>query len=125
MFSVVVSPAASTLPLNETRKFRALPRDRSRRRVVDDLQFAWRMLEGEGALQGITDQEVEYRAPAVPGLARSLALTGGGAVFEFLSRGAPVRGLTIRGVFVSGRRFQEITNLKVGKSVTCATYVDV
>ena len=28
------------------------------------------MLEGEGALQAITDQEVEYRAPAVPGLAR-------------------------------------------------------
>jgi len=70
LFSVVVSPAASTTPLNETRKFRALPRDRSRRRVVDDLQFAWEMVEGEGALQGITDQEVEYRAPAVPGLAR-------------------------------------------------------
>ena len=37
LFSVVVSPAASTTPLNETRKFRALPRDRSRRRVVEDL----------------------------------------------------------------------------------------
>ena len=70
LFSVVVSPAASTTPLNEIRKFRALPRDRSRRRVVDDLQFAWQMLEGEGALQAITDQEVEYRAPDVPGLAR-------------------------------------------------------
>lgn len=28
LFSAVVSPAASTGPLNETRKFRALPRDR-------------------------------------------------------------------------------------------------
>src|SRR5258706_472858 len=70
LFGVVVSPAASTTPLNETRKFRALPRDRSRRRVVDDLQFAWELTEGEGSLQGVTDQEVEYRAPAVPGLAR-------------------------------------------------------
>jgi len=70
LFSVVVSPAASTIPLGETRKFRALPRDRSRRRVVDDLQFAWELAEGEGSLQGVTDQEVEYRAPAVPGLAR-------------------------------------------------------
>jgi hypothetical protein len=70
LFSVVVSPASSTTPLNQTRKFRALPRDRSRRRVVDDLQFAWDILEGDGALQGISDQEVEYRAPAVPGLAR-------------------------------------------------------
>jgi hypothetical protein len=70
LFNVVVSPAASTTPLNESRKFRALPRDRSRRRVVEDLQFAWEMVEGEGALTGIADQEVEYRAPAVPGLAR-------------------------------------------------------
>src|SRR5947209_1494425 len=70
LFSVAVSPAASTTPLNETRKFRALPRDRSRRRVVEDLQFGWELTEGEGSLQGITDQEVEYRAPAVPGLAR-------------------------------------------------------
>ena len=70
LFGVVVSPAASTTPLNEMRKFRALPRDRSRRRVVDDLQFAWELTEGEGSLQGVTDQEVEYRAPAVPGLAR-------------------------------------------------------
>src|SRR5580658_3679707 len=70
LFSVVVSPAASTVPLNEVRKFRALPRDRSRRRVIDDLQFAWRMVEGEGTLQETTNQEVGYRAPAAPGLAR-------------------------------------------------------
>ncbi len=70
LFSVVVSPAASTIPLNETRKFRALPRDRSRRRVVEDLQFTWEIAEGAGSLQGVTDQEVEFRAPGVPGLAR-------------------------------------------------------
>src|SRR3954467_1943353 len=44
-------------------------RDRSRRRVVEDLQFGWELTEGEGSLQGVTDQEVDYRAPAVPGLA--------------------------------------------------------
>ena len=70
LFSVVASPASSTTPLNETRKFRALPRDRSRRRVVEDLTFNWELIEGEGALQGVSDQEVSYRAPAVPGLAR-------------------------------------------------------
>ena len=70
LFGVVVSPAASTTPLNETRKFRALPRDRSRRRVVEDLAFTWELVDGEGTLQGVSDQEVEYRAPAVPGLAR-------------------------------------------------------
>src|SRR6202034_4099873 len=68
LFSVVVSPAASTTPLNETRKFRALPRDRSRRRVVEDLQFIWELADEEGSLDGTVNQEVEYRAPAVPGL---------------------------------------------------------
>lgn len=70
LFGVVVSPAASTTPLNETRRFRALPRDRSRRRVVDDLTFFWELVEGEGSLLGVSDQELEYRAPGIPGLAR-------------------------------------------------------
>ncbi len=70
LFSVVVSPAASTIPLNETRKFRGLPRDRSRRRVIEDLQFTWEIIEGAGSLQGVADQEVEFRAPGMPGLAR-------------------------------------------------------
>jgi Histidine kinase-, DNA gyrase B-, and HSP90-like ATPase len=70
LFSVVISPAANTAPLNELRKFRALPRDRSRRRVLDDLVFAWEILEGEGSLQGVTDQEATFHAPAVPGLTK-------------------------------------------------------
>jgi hypothetical protein len=70
LFSVVVSPAGSTTPLNETRKFRALPRDRSRRRVTEDLSFTWELVDGEGSLDGVTNQEVGYRAPTVPGLAR-------------------------------------------------------
>jgi hypothetical protein len=70
LFSVVVSPAASTTPLNQPRKFRALPRDRSRRRVVEDLTFAWEIAEGEGEVHGVSDQEIEYRAPSSPGLAR-------------------------------------------------------
>ena len=70
LFSVAVSPAASTTPLNETRKFRALPRDRSRRRVIENLTFTWELIDGQGTLEDVTNQEVEYRAPAVPGLAR-------------------------------------------------------
>lgn len=70
LYSVVISPAAITIPLNEVRKFRALPRDRSRRRVHENLWFNWEILEGDGSFQGVGDQEVEYRAPAIPGLAR-------------------------------------------------------
>lgn len=49
---------------------RALPRDRSRRRVTEDLTFIRELTEGEGTLASLTNQEVQYRAPAVPGLAR-------------------------------------------------------
>jgi Histidine kinase-, DNA gyrase B-, and HSP90-like ATPase len=70
LFSVVISPASSTTPVNERRTFRALPRDRSRRRVVEDLVFAWEIVDGGGSLSDAHDQEVEYLAPATPGLAR-------------------------------------------------------
>ncbi|HMK84908.1 MAG TPA: ATP-binding protein [Steroidobacteraceae bacterium] len=70
LFSVLISPAASNVALNERRKFRALPRDRSRRRVSEGLAFAWSIAEGDGALQSVSDQEVEYIAPAVPGLTK-------------------------------------------------------
>ncbi len=70
LFSVVVSPAAATLPLNAVRSFKALPRDRSRRRVETDLAFAWDVIEGEAVLLRRTDQEIELQAAAVPGLVR-------------------------------------------------------
>jgi len=70
LFSVVISPASSTTPVNERRRFRALPRDRSRRHVEEDLQFSWEIVAGGGSLAGTVDQEVEYLAPATPGLAR-------------------------------------------------------
>jgi hypothetical protein len=70
LFSVVISPASSTTPVNARRRFRALPRDRSRRRVEEDLQFSWEIAEGAGSLAGTVDQEVEYLAPATPGLVR-------------------------------------------------------
>jgi hypothetical protein len=70
LFSVLVSPAACNVALSARRKFRALPRDRSRRRVTDNLSFAWIVAEGDGALVTSADQEVEFIAPSNPGLAR-------------------------------------------------------
>jgi hypothetical protein len=70
LFSVVISPASSTTLVNERRRFRALPRDRSRRRVEEDLEFSWAIAGGGGLLASTVDQEVEYTAPSTPGLAR-------------------------------------------------------
>ncbi|HEY6456687.1 MAG TPA: ATP-binding protein [Steroidobacteraceae bacterium] len=108
LFAVVVSPAASTTPLNEVRRFRALPRDRSRRRVVEDLTFIWELLEGEGTLQGAADQEVQFRAPGAPGLARlkvtvaqrnfSAAAEALITVTEHLETAAPPAAINARGL---------------------------
>jgi hypothetical protein len=70
LFSVVVSPAASTIAVNASRQFKALPRDRSRRRATDDLQFRWEIIEGGGTLASGHDQEISFQAPATPGLVR-------------------------------------------------------
>ncbi len=70
LFGVVVSPAAGTVPVNERRRFKALPRDRSRRRVTDDVMFAWEIVEGDGWIGPTADQEIEFAAPETPGLVR-------------------------------------------------------
>ncbi len=70
LHSVVISPAASTVAVNDSRRFRALPRDRSRRRVEEDLAFVWEIADGGGSLSSSSDQEVVFQAPASPGLVR-------------------------------------------------------
>jgi len=70
LYSVVISPSASTLTVNQSRLFRALPRDRSRRRVEQHLIFTWKIVEGSGALSSTSDQEVSFHAPPLPGLVR-------------------------------------------------------
>jgi hypothetical protein len=70
LHTVVISPAASTLGVTQKRLFRALPRDRSRRRVEQDLTFAWEIMEGGGTLLSMSDQEVSFEAPSSPVLVR-------------------------------------------------------
>jgi hypothetical protein len=68
--TVVISPAVSTLTVNQSRIFRALPRDRSHRRVEQYLTFAWEIVAGSGMLSSTSDQEVSFQAPSSPGLVR-------------------------------------------------------
>jgi hypothetical protein len=78
LHTVVISPAVSTLTVNQSRSFRALPRDRSRRRVEQHLIFTWEIVEGSGMLASTSDQEVSFQAPSSPGLVRlSVAVSQG------------------------------------------------
>jgi Histidine kinase-, DNA gyrase B-, and HSP90-like ATPase len=70
LFSVAISPASCVVRVGDTKELRALPRDRSRRRVEDNLEFHWDVVEGQGTLTGIHNQAVTLLAPEEPGLAR-------------------------------------------------------
>jgi len=70
LYTVVILPSASTLTVHQSRLFRALPRDRSRRRVEQHLIFTWEIVEGSGTLSSTSDQEVSFQAPSSPGLVR-------------------------------------------------------
>ena len=68
LFSVAVSPASSVVQVGKERLLRALPYDRSRRRVETDLTFSWEVLEGNGTFDRHHDQAANFLAPAEPGL---------------------------------------------------------
>ena len=70
LFSVAISPVSSIVRVGATKELRALPRDRSRRRVEEDLEFNWQLVEGPGKLTGVHGQAVTFLAPEEPGLAR-------------------------------------------------------
>lgn len=70
LFSAAVSPSSSIVRVGEQKELRALPRDRSRRRVEQNLEFQWRLVDGPGTLTGARNQFVTFLAPAEPGLAR-------------------------------------------------------
>jgi hypothetical protein len=70
LFSVVISPAACTMPAATSRRFRAVPRDQRRRVISEGLSFEWEIAEGGGELVGTDAEDVVYRAAADPGLVR-------------------------------------------------------
>jgi hypothetical protein len=70
LFSVAISPASAVVRVGDAKELRALPRDRSRRRVDADLQFEWQIADGAGAFEGTHDQAVRFLAPDEPGLVR-------------------------------------------------------
>jgi hypothetical protein len=70
VFSVTISPASSIVRVGDRKELRALPRDRSRRRAEEDLEFHWQVAEGPGALEGVHSQAATFLAPDEPGLTR-------------------------------------------------------
>lgn len=70
LFSVRMAPMSSVVPVNGTKNFRAIPRDRSQRLVEENVAFEWRIIEGEGRIENDNSEIVTFHAPMEPGLAR-------------------------------------------------------
>ena len=74
LFTVAISPASSVVRVSEQRSLRALPYDRSRRRVETDLTFVWEVIEGGGALDHRHDRRFSSITWSGQALASLLAL---------------------------------------------------
>jgi len=70
LFSVRVLPQACVLPVGETKTFRAMPRDRSKKLVEEDLHFQWEIIEGGGTLESTGSEIARFRAAQEPGLVK-------------------------------------------------------
>ena len=70
LHSVRIAPASCTLGVGTNRGFRAVARDASRRPVEDGVEYAWRLVEGAGRLEGATGELVTFVAPEEPCLVR-------------------------------------------------------
>ena len=68
LYSVVISPASCNVAIKESRNLRAVPRNRKRKLVEENLTLAWEIVEGSGELSDSSSEIVTYRAPQDPEL---------------------------------------------------------
>jgi len=66
LFSVLISPKSSVVPIDKRKKFRAVCRDRSRRIVVENLAYHWEITDGDGQLLESDGESVIFIAPPEP-----------------------------------------------------------
>lgn len=73
LYGVRISPASTTVGVGKQKSFRAVARDRAGRHVDADLDYAWHLAEGDGAIEDTTSEIVSFTASAEPQLVRLVA----------------------------------------------------
>jgi hypothetical protein len=66
LFSALISPKSSVVSVDKRKKYRVVCRDRSRRVVLENLEYQWEIMEGGGQLQGNNTEAVTFIAPPEP-----------------------------------------------------------
>ena len=75
LHSVTISPATCALRVADSRTFRAVTRDKSRRFVERDLKLRWEIVDGSGTLSSTDSEIVTFTAPEDCGLVRLRVVT--------------------------------------------------
>ncbi len=68
LFGARIAPTTCTMRVETAKTFQAVPRDRNRRLVEDDLHFEWRIAEGNATLDFSDRSTVTLTAPTDPQL---------------------------------------------------------
>ena len=66
LFSALISPKSSVVSVDRRKNYRAICRDRSRRIVLENLEYQWNILDGEGQINENHRESVTFIAPAEP-----------------------------------------------------------
>jgi hypothetical protein len=66
LFSALISPKSSVIPVDKRKKYRVICRDRSRRVVLENLAYQWKIIDGEGRLNEDDRESITFMAPSEP-----------------------------------------------------------
>jgi hypothetical protein len=66
LFSALISPKSSVVSVDRRKKYRVVCRDRSRRIVLENLEYQWDITDGEGRLEESHRESVVFIAPPEP-----------------------------------------------------------
>ena len=70
LFGARIQPSSTLVEVGRTKTFCGLGLDRNKRRVEENLEFTWKVIEGEGILDKQDGEMVIFQAPQEPGISR-------------------------------------------------------
>ena len=63
---MLISPKSSVVSVDKHKKYRVVCRDRSRRIVLENLEYQWEIMDGDGSLQRNHTESITFLAPSEP-----------------------------------------------------------
>ncbi len=68
LYKVIISPSSLIVNINEKKKLCVIARDKNKRQIDSELDIKWHIKEGQGHLNSIKEEIIEYTADNEPGI---------------------------------------------------------